>query len=203
MKFILLSLNSGWLDAQIEHNGISIGICTSNVFGTDFPADLMTALYESISGKVTRMAGWTNENSDFGLLVEPLPDGTYRIASVYEIYWGPLAFSDPEQDAINNIEASKILEACRVHEGPVNSNPSLAVDTLAIVSEAEILDFARSLLAEFTKFFGIKGQEYFRSNWMYGSDNLGGIIDELPCYEYMQLCMLIDQKTKELQAAAD
>lgn len=199
MKFTLLSLSSGWLDAQIEHNGINIGICTSNVFGTDFPADLMTALYESISEKVTRMAGWTNENSDFGLLIEPLPDGTYKIASVYEIYWGPLAFSDPEQDAIYGREASKILEACRVHKGPVNSNPSLAVDTLGIVSEEEILDFVRSLLTEFTKFFGQKGQEYFRRHWMYGSDNLGGFIDELPNYEYMQLSLLIDQKTEEMR----
>lgn len=200
MEFTLLSLSSGWLDAQIKHNDVTFEICASNNFGGDLPADVMTALYESISEKVTTLVGWTNENSDFGLLIEPLPDGTYKIAYVSLIYWGELAFSDPEQDAINFREAENILQGCRVHKGPIKNYPSFAIDSFDVLTEKQILDFADSFLSEFTKFFGKKGQEYFARHWINGSDHFGDLIDELPCYEYMQLSMLIDQKRKEMRA---
>lgn len=202
MKFRLVALQSGWMDSQIKHNDSSWGFSATNIFGGDFPADLMTVLYESISGKVTRMVGWSNENSDFGMLIEPHPNGTYQVGFVSIVYWGELAFTDPEKDKMYGQEAMKILDGCRVHEGPVSGNPCLAVDTIGILTEEQIFDFARSFLAEYTKFFGKIGQKYYEDNWIYGSDTLGELIDGFPCYEYMQLSMLLDQKTKEMQTAA-
>lgn len=197
MKFTLDSLESGWLEVQIEHLDKRVTICASNIMGGDFVVDMMTALYESLSEKATRMVAWSNENSGFGLLFEPLPDGNFRVGKMSIDDWCEDVFENPDQAWENYNKAAPMFNKCGVYRGEIVENRSILTETFDAMTKLQILGLSCSLLFEFERFKYDKGKIYYDDNWIHGSGNLNreGNSSFL-CEKYDRLYLLVDHINK-------
>jgi len=184
MKFILDSLKSGWLDARIEHDDKCVYIYASNIMGGDFVGDLMIALYESISGDVTRMVVYSNENSDFGILLQSLPNDHFRIARIGIDCWNEIVFADLEKAKKNFSEVESEFKKCGVYRDEVIINEGMFVEDLGEITKLELIRFASIIISEFSYYKSDEGNLYYNLNWISNSD---AIMDKkIPGFPYQQ-----------------
>lgn len=191
LRFILDSLNSGWLAADIKHIGQTAGICTSNIMGGDFVGDIMTALYESLTERASRMVIFSSENADYGFYVKPTSECLFSIGVDF---WDWYTYLIPGNGPGEWDEKKKASMICGICSYKIVNDKRFRMQFDAL-TEAQVVNLAKSLLDEFARFREGNGKKYYEAHWLQNSDALCEKgIDDFPYEAYERLQTLVKQR---------
>lgn len=198
MRFVLESLKCGCLDARIVHANRVAYISAVNGLESDFVHDLMTALCEVIDQRDDRLVVFGNASSDQGLYLEVLRGNAFRVSRLLPDAWSLGAFLDAGQASRDHEEIAALFQTCGVRRGRAPIRDAMRNQNLGVVSELQLLEFAHSLLAEFSRFRTGKGLVYYHDHWVQGSAAMGGVPSTFPHDVHDRLLDLFRQRAEAI-----